>query len=1275
MKKIISFILTICLMLSIFPAGLSFPASAYGFANSGTTGDCTWILDGTKLTISGNGRMENYSPEYDVAPWGVYSITEVVIEDGVTSIGDWAFFTCYSLKSVIIPDSVTSIGDAAFEECSSLTSITIPDSVTIGDYAFYGCDSLTSITIPDSVTIGSSAFGSCDSLTSITIPDSVTSIGDSAFYGCNSLTSVYITDIAAWCKIDFYDYDSNPLYYAENLYLNNELVTDLIIPDGVTSIGDYAFFYCYSLTNVTIPDSVTNIGDSAFGSCDSLTSITIPDSVTSIGDYAFFNCYNLTNVYYKGSLENKENINIASDNYYLTGATWYYNSCNMLANHTYDAICDVDCNMCGSVRVAEHTYSGDDDLVCDVCYGTKTPSAPIIESVLAATITLVNVEGCEYSLDGINWQNEPIFDNLTPEKEYTFYQRYKETSSSKQSNTSEPSKAKTPKGYTITFCYNDGTNSDFTKVKTQGVELSLGSVSKSGYTFLGWSLTPNGETLISSYTKDKNATFYAKWAYTCSKCSGKGEICDTVEQWNLCSTCNGKGQVHLIECYNCSGSGRITYNVKIWVTCYSCDGKGKGTAPQPKAPKPIIKSQGDNFIEIEAVSGVEYSINGYSWQLSPAFNALSTGVYYVYQRYIATNINSTGEASEPAIVTLHKHSYSNSCDEICDSCGEDRYITHKSDSGTVTKKATCTATGTKVYKCTLCKAATKTETIAKVAHKYDSGKVTKAATHKANGVKTYTCTVCKATKTSTIAKITSHIYSNACDKYCNICSITREVPAHEYSNKCDTTCNVCNAKRTIKHTYSNACDKYCNVCGITRTVPSHKYTNACDKYCNVCKAVRTVPSHKYTNACDKYCNVCKASRTVPAHKYTNKCDTTCNVCKAKRTIKHTYSNACDKYCNVCKASRKVPAHKYTNKCDTACNVCNAKRTITHSYKTTTTKATLKKSGKIVRKCSVCGKSTTTAIKYVKTIKLSATSYTYDGKVKKPSVTVKDSAGKTVSKSNYTVTYAGGLKNVGTYKVTVKFKGNYSGTKTLYFTINPAKTTVSKLTVNKNDIKVTITKKSAQVTGYQIQYATSQTFKSAKTKTITSYKTTTATLNGLKPKKTYYVRVRTYKTVGGKKYYSAWSASKNAFSYQHTHKYSKATCKKLKTCSICKATTGSKAAHQYVNNKCKVCGAVKIMSLKMHSEYIYYEAGYGVSLSFSSNGIVTYWYYSYDGCVGGGIEYYYKVSGNDITIFNCIEMPNAKNTVTKRLKIDTSQKLRATYSDGYDFLAGYIFYLQ
>ena len=264
-KRLLSFVLAALMIASLLPA----TALAADIVDSGTCGaegdgsNLTWTLDSEGvLTISGSGDMHGY--DHLGAPWyGIRSpVKSAVIADGVTSIGDSAFFDCTSLTSVTIPDSVTSIGEYAFYNCTSLTSVTIPNSVTsIGEYTFYNCTSLTSVAIPDSVTsIGEYAFSHCTSLTSVTIPDSVTSIGRYAFYYCTSLTSV-------------------------------------TIPDSVTSIGEYAFYDCTSLTSVTIPDSVTSIGDGAFYDCTSLTSVTIPDSVTSIGWHAFDGCTSLTGIW------------------------------------------------------------------------------------------------------------------------------------------------------------------------------------------------------------------------------------------------------------------------------------------------------------------------------------------------------------------------------------------------------------------------------------------------------------------------------------------------------------------------------------------------------------------------------------------------------------------------------------------------------------------------------------------------------------------------------------------------------------------------------------------------------------------------------------------------------------------------------------------------------------------------------------------------------------------------------------------------------------------
>ena len=341
MKKALSILLTLALMINVFTANIISIT-----ANADEIGE-----EGHYIYYVSNEEAEIIYVDGDIS--GNVVIPEKLGGYPVTSIGTDAFQFCYNLKSVVIPSTVTHIGGYAFHECTSLTSITIPDGVTyIGIWAFYDCTSLKSITLPDSITliekeafyntayynnsnnwkndvlyigrhaikskeslsgdyaikegtltIAGNAFEFCSGLTSITIPDGVVSIGDSAFWFCTRLTSVTIPDSVVFLE-------GHAFYKCTNL-------KSVTLSNQTVYIGEYAFYQCTGLTSITIPDSVVLINNYAFQKCTNLTSITIPDSVAWIGKEAFKDCG------YYANNENWDNGVLYIDNHLISTKTTY----------------------------------------------------------------------------------------------------------------------------------------------------------------------------------------------------------------------------------------------------------------------------------------------------------------------------------------------------------------------------------------------------------------------------------------------------------------------------------------------------------------------------------------------------------------------------------------------------------------------------------------------------------------------------------------------------------------------------------------------------------------------------------------------------------------------------------------------------------------------------------------------------------------------------------------------------------------------------------------
>ncbi len=263
----------------------------YGDTPEVPSNNIEWNLNrstGT-LYISGTGPMKNYSAN-ESAPWYIYQsqINSVVIEDGITSVGDYSFYDFSGITSVTLPETITRIGSYAFYSCDNLEDINLGDKVKeIGDYAFYSCEKIKNITLGNKVnTIGSHVFYGCEGLTEITIPDSVTSVGDHAFYGSG--------------------------------------IESLTVGNGMKQIGSHVFSGCGSLRKAIIRSGVESIASNVFSSCADLSAVFIPLSVTHIYSSAFSSCKNISDVYYEGSAENWESISFGYNNSNLIDATIHF---------------------------------------------------------------------------------------------------------------------------------------------------------------------------------------------------------------------------------------------------------------------------------------------------------------------------------------------------------------------------------------------------------------------------------------------------------------------------------------------------------------------------------------------------------------------------------------------------------------------------------------------------------------------------------------------------------------------------------------------------------------------------------------------------------------------------------------------------------------------------------------------------------------------------------------------------------------------------------------
>ena len=327
-------------------------------------------------------------------------IKDFVLDASVKTIPDKAFYNCQDMTGITISCNVKSIGEKAFYGCTGLTELILPDSVqTIGTYAFSGCTGLREFAIPDGVqTIEHYTFYGCTGITKVYFGNGVQLVEGYAFEQCRNLTEVHIDDMAAWCQIDFSGTEARPLQYGAGLYLNGELVTEVVIPKGVTAIGNMVFWHYTKLTEVTIPKGVKRIGDCAFTGCTGLTSVVIPESVQSIGDFAFSECTGLTSVSIPSSVKT---IGVSAFAY-----------CSSLITVEIPA---------GMTYISRDTFNA-----CTSLYAVKIPKS-VKEINSRAFKACDSLERVYYAGSEVNWENIYIWNANKCLTDATIYYNYKDS--------------------------------------------------------------------------------------------------------------------------------------------------------------------------------------------------------------------------------------------------------------------------------------------------------------------------------------------------------------------------------------------------------------------------------------------------------------------------------------------------------------------------------------------------------------------------------------------------------------------------------------------------------------------------------------------------------------------------------------------------------------------------------------------------------------------------------------------------------------------------------
>ena len=1034
----------------------------------------------TTCHVDGDGYEGDLEWAY-TGPFYECSGLEVIrFESGTNKIAKRLFAGCTGLKEITIPDIATVIGEKAFERCTNLKKIEIPESVTELEWcAFSQCSNMETVVINNGVKqMDANAFAGCKKLSNITLSENSDIIDESVFKDCSSLASIKIPNTVKYIRASAFENSGlkeitlpESVQLIEDAAFKNSALEKAVVSDNITRIGREAFASCAALTQISLGKKLEEIGNNAFANCDALPGIAIPDSVKVIGTHIFEDCDVLTDVKLGTGL--------------TTIPSYAFHGCVKLPKIELPY---------RIATVKDHAFTN-----CVKLLSITVPraTASIDETAFSypGSMTMYGVSGT-------------YAETYAKKMGMNFVKQEKKAVKVTLSQT-ELTLARGAKG----MLQISVEPADFTdEVAWKSADPSVAEVSSDGVV----TAKGIGNTTIKITVGDCSASCAVKVVQPVTGISlnerdlemDAGESCQLIAHVRPDNANNRE------VTWTSSEPKVAAVDENGTVSALS-----KGTAVITVAAKDGSNVQASCNVTVKNNRYLVTDINGMESSHNYANDCTDS---WVYTKPGAASLKVTFDAKteledgfdylliyDGADGQVGKYTGTQLAGAEILVPGDTVKIQLATDDGG-------TAWGFKVSQIVEGSVGEREKQVISGTASYekslqDEAFQLDARIEKGNGTLSYrsldetvvTVDSFGLVSIQGVGATAIEVSASATDLY-ESASMRIEITITDSGSGEEPREDIAAAEIEVPDLTYNGKEQHVKAAvrfkgkllseGTDYLLSGDKTAADVGTYTLIIKGIGSYKG-----------SVAKDYRVSCRHRFDNGKVTREATCK--REGERTYT------CRICRYTETETVPKTTHKFGT---------------EKVTTKATVSRNGAMDKICSICGDKKSSAIYAAKNIKLSAAGYIYDGKAKKPAVTIRDSKGnKLKNGTDYKLTYAGGRKNVGSYGITVKFLGKYGGTAKKSFTIYPRPTSLAKLTPKAKGMAVSWKKQPKQISGYEVAYSTSSKFAKKATKSVTVNKGKTAkTIARLKGKKRYYVRIRTYMSVKGKKYYSSWSKAKS-----------------------------------------------------------------------------------------------------------------------------------------------------